>query len=153
MISGDAIRHDIDQLREGIGRDIYFYTSNQTECYLCVASGYYDTLSDNSYYTTCPVCSGSYYTNSSTITTVNARIRWTNDEAITATPAGKYFAGDATAHIEPEYLSLAEAAQSESGKVVVDGHNMRINKIIPLGTITTNRIRLILVNSGERPTP
>lgn len=153
MISGDSIRQDIDNLRADIGRDIYFYVSTQTDCSLCTASGYYDALSDSSYYITCPICSGSYYTNSATITTVNARIRWTNDEAITATPAGKYYAGDATAHIEPEYLSLAEAAQAESGKVVVDGHNMRINKIIPLGTITTNRIRLILVNSGERPTP
>lgn len=151
MIDGESIRADIDRLREGIGRDIYFYTSNQSPCTLCTASGYYDSLSDSSYYVTCPICSGAFYTSSATVTAVLARIRWTNDEAITATPAGKYYAGDATAHIEPEYLNLAEAAQAESGKVVVDGHNMRINKIIPLGTITNNRIRLILVNSGERP--
>lgn len=151
MISADSIKNDIDRLREGIGRDIDFYVSTRTICSLCVASGYYDSLSDSSYYITCPICKGDYYTNSATITTVNARVRWTNDEAITATPAGKYYAGDASAHIEPKYLSLAEAAQAESGKVVIDGHNMRINKIIPLGTIETNRIRLILVNSGERP--
>jgi hypothetical protein len=153
VISGDSIRHDIDNLRGDIGRDIYFYVNSQSPCSLCTASGYHDTATDTSFYITCPICKGAYYTLAATVTTVNARIRWTNDEAITATPAGKYYAGDATAHIEPEYLSLAESAQLESGKVVVDGHNMRINKIIPLGTITTNRIRLILVNSGERPTP
>lgn len=151
MISADAIKHDIDTLRGDIGRDITFYISGHVPCSLCAASGYYDTLSDNSYYTTCPICKGMYYTLSAIATVVQARVHWTNDEGITATPAGKYYTGDATVHIEPKYRALAESAQSESGKVVVDGHNMKIQKIIPLGVIDTNRLRLILINSGERP--
>jgi hypothetical protein len=151
VINADSIKHDIDTLRADIGRDVYFYTTNSAACSLCSASGYYDTISGNSYYTTCPICSGSYYTNSSTVTVVNARVRWTNDEAITATPAGKYYAGDASIHIDPKYLVLAESAQSETGKIVVDGHDMQIKKIIQIGTIKVNRLRLILINSGERP--
>ncbi len=151
MITGPQIKHDIDTLRGSIGRDVSFYTTTNSPCSLCVASGYYDTATDSSYFTTCPICSGAYYTDNATITVVNARIRWTSDEAITATPAGKYYAGDASIHIDPKYLVVAQAAQSETGKVVVDGHDMQISKIIPLGTITNNRLRLILVNSGERP--
>lgn len=151
MINAAQIKSDIDRLRGDIGRDVKFYVSNNSPCSLCTASGYYDAASNSTYYTTCPVCSGLFYLNTATITVVNARVRWTSDEAITATPAGKYFAGDATLHIDPKYLVLAQASQSESGKVEVDGHDMQINKIIPLGTIETNRLRIVLVNSGERP--
>lgn len=151
MINGAQIKHDIDSLRNGIGRDVSFYANSHVPCSLCLASGYYDVTSDNSYFTTCPICSGSYYLDTATITVVNARIRWTSDEAITATPAGKYYAGDASLHIDPKYLAVAQASQSDQGKVVVDGHDMTISKIIPLGTITNNRLRIILVNSGERP--
>ena len=151
MITGSQIKHDIDTLRASIGRDVYFYASSNAPCSLCLASGYYDSASDSSYYITCPICSGQYYTNAATITVVPARVRWTSDEAITATPAGKYYTGDASIHIDPKYLLTAQASQSESGKVVVDGHDMQITKIIPLGTITNNRLRIILINSGERP--
>lgn len=151
MIKASSIKHDIDTLRLGIGRTVQFYTTNSVACPLCTASGYYDTVSDNSYFTTCPICSGAFYTDSATVTDVVARVRWTNDEAITATPAGKYYAGDASIHIDPSYLVLAESAQSETGKVVVDGHDMQIKKIIQLGTIHVNRLRLILINSGDRP--
>lgn len=151
MIGADQIKHDIDTLRESIGRDVTFYVNSHSPCSLCLASGYYDSSTDTSFYTTCPICSGLFYTANASTTIVNARIRWTSDEAITATPAGKYYAGDAQIHIDPMYLVLAQSAQSDRGKVVVDGHNMKISKIIPLGTIETNRLRLVLVNSGERP--
>lgn len=87
----------------------------------------------------------------STETPVLARIHWSNDEQITATPAGKYYVGDAYIHIQPEYLELAEAAQSERGKVVIDNHNMQITKIIPQGAPTINRYKLILKGMGDRP--
>lgn len=151
MISPDQIKSDIDNLRGWIGRDVTFYTTEHSPCSLCLASGYYDSITDTSYYTTCPICSGSFYTDLAAATVVNARIRWTSDEAIVATPAGKYYTGDATIHIEPKYLVLAQSAQDRGGKVVVDGHDMTISKIIPLGTITTNRLRLVLVNTGARP--
>lgn len=151
MSLASRIRRDIDAVRGEIGRNVTFHVPKKEECSICVASGYYDAASDSSFYETCPICVGAYYTDTTEETTVLARVRFANDEQITATPAGKYFAGDATIHVEPEYLNLAESAQVEGGKVVVDDHDMQIQKIIPLGTIETNRIRLVLINSGKRP--
>jgi hypothetical protein len=82
---------------------------------------------------------------------VLARVHWTNDEAIDTTPGGKYFVGDATATFDPSYRELAENTQVEEGKVVVDGHDMQIIKIIPLGAPEPNRYRVVLKNKGERP--
>jgi hypothetical protein len=141
----------IDEVRNDIGRDVTFYTESLAACYLCAASGYYDTLGDISFYTTCPVCAGVYWLNSPLAHEILARVHWVNDEAITATPGGKYFLGEASLHIEPKYLSIAEDCQKATGKVNVDGHDMQISKIVPLGAPTINRYRVILKNMGDRP--
>lgn len=150
-ISPDWIKSRIDSVREEIGRNVTFSTSSLLPCTLCAASGYYDSVNDTTFYFTCPVCDGNYYMPTQTETTILARIHWTSDEHITATPGGKYYAGDAYIHVDPENLALAESAQSERGKVIVDGHNMQIDKIIPQGAPTINRYRLILKNTGARP--
>jgi hypothetical protein len=82
---------------------------------------------------------------------VLARVHWVNDEAITATPGGKYFMGEATLTINIDDLEIAEQCQSESGKVYVDNHHMQITKIIPMGAPDINRYRVILKNMGDRP--
>ena len=152
VISSEAIKAIIDNVREEIGRNVTFYTENLTACSLCVASGYYDPIGDTTFYTVCPICDGAYWINSALATDVLARVHWVNDEAITATPGGKYYIGEATLTVDPSYLDLAEACQRESGKVVVDSHDMQITKIIPMGAPTINRYRIILKNMGDRPT-
>jgi hypothetical protein len=84
-------------------------------------------------------------------TEVLARVHWTNDEQITATPGGKHYLGQCYIHIVPEYLALAESAQVDKGTVVVDGHTMSISKILPMGAPEINRYRLILIGDGNRP--
>lgn len=150
-VNPDWIKEKIDFVREEIGRNVTFSVTANEACVLCVASGYYDTVNDTTFYFTCPVCDGNYYMSTQTETEVLARIHWVSDEQITATPGGKYFAGDCYIHIEPTYRQLAESAQNERGKVVVDGHDMQIDKIIPQGAPTINRYRLILRNMGSRP--
>jgi hypothetical protein len=150
-IEKTAIKRIIDNVRDEIGRNVTFYTENLAGCSLCVASGYYDPIGDTTYYTVCPICSGSYWINTSIATEVLARVHWVNDEAITATPGGKYYIGEATLTVDPIYLNLAEACEKESGKIVVDGHNMAITKIIPMGAPEINRYRIILKNMGDRP--
>jgi len=59
--------------------------------------------------------------------------------------------GDATVTVDPSYRLIAEAAQNETGRVEVDGHDMQITKIIPLGAPEPNRYRVVLKNMGERP--
>lgn len=152
VISNEAIKRIIDDVRAEIGRNVTFYTQNLTACPLCLANNLYDPIGDVSFNVVCPICAGSYWINTATPTTVLARVHWVSDEARTATPGGKYFVGEATLTIDPMYLDLAEACQNEGGKVVVDSHDMSITKIIPFGGPAINRYRIILKNMGDRPT-
>ena len=150
-INREWVKRQIDSTRESIGRNVSFFTATRTACTLCAPSGYYNSAMDSTIYFNCPVCSGTYWLNSLAETVVLARVHWTNDEAIDTTPGGKFFIGDATVTVDPSYRVLAEDTQNESGKVVVDGHDMQIIKIIPLGAPEPNRYRVVLKNQGERP--
>lgn len=150
-VDSDWIKDQIDAVREEIGRTISVYYSNHTACTLCAASGYYDPISDTSWYVVCPICHGSYWLNSVDRRDINARVHWVSNEGITATPGGKYFLGDAQITVDPSEHEWLVRAQGESGKVVVDGQDMQILRIPPLGAPTVNRIRAILRSMGARP--
>ena len=149
-INGLWIKEQIDSVREAIGRDVTFYSVTRASCSLCTASGYYDTVNDTTYYFNCPVCRGQYWIDTQVGTNVLARIRWSNDQAITATPGGRYYLGDATATIEDKYLPIAELAFKDTGKVLVDSHEMQIIKIIPEGAVSLNRYKVILKGYGDK---
>jgi hypothetical protein len=144
------IKAQIDAARESIGRDIIFYTVTRGACSLCTASGYYDTLNDTTYYFNCPICKGQYWIKTPVGTNILARVSWSNDQAITATPGGRYYLGDATATIEEKYLPIAEASFNESGRVLVDGRDMEIIKIIPEGAAEINRYKVVLKSYGSK---
>lgn len=150
-INRDFVKSIIDDVRENIGRDVTFYTVSLSACPLCVTNNLYDAKSDASFNALCPICKGTYWLEQAVGTDVLARVHWVNDEAITATPGGKYYIGEAQLTIDIEHLELAEKCQSESGKVVVDKHDMQITKIIPMGAPDINRYRIILKNMGDRP--
>lgn len=150
-VNREWLKRQIDSARVSIGRDVTFYTTDRTTCSLCTLSGYYNATTDSTVYFGCPVCAGNYYFMTISGHTILARVHWTNDEAVTATPGGKYFMGDATVTVDPSYRLLAEQTQSETGRVEVDGHDMQITKIIPLGAPEPNRYRVVLKNTGERP--
>lgn len=145
------IKNDIDFVRDIIGRDVTIYAPKISECLECVASGYYDPLSDTSFNVMCPQCKGSFWINHVDATTINARVHWVSNEGITATPGGKYFLGDAQITVDPCYLELLESAQNDAGKVVVDGQDMQILRINPMGAPEVNRVRAILRGMGGRP--
>ena len=145
------IKAQIDSARDSIGRNITVYTPKTTACVECVASGYYDPVSDTSFNVVCPTCGGLFWQNEMDSTEVLARVHWVSNEAIQVTPGGKFFLGEAQVTVDPSYLSLLEAAQSDSGKVVVDGQDMAITKINPLGAPEVNRVRAILRGMGGRP--
>lgn len=148
----EFLKQQIDSVREAIGRNVIFYTTTSSACPVCVASGgLYDSLNDNSFYINCPTCQGAYWIKTLVENEILARVHWVNDEAVTATPGGKYFLGEATVTIDTKYLSIAEQTQTESGKVVVDSHDMQITKIIPMGAPGINRYRVVLKNTGDRP--
>jgi hypothetical protein len=114
-------------------------------------SGFYDSLNNNSWHTTCPECNGDFWKNITVSTEVLARVHWVSNEAITATPGGKYFLGDAHITVDPTYTELLESAQNDAGKVVVDGQDMEIIRINPMGAPEINRVRAILKSVGTRP--
>lgn len=149
-ISASFIKRQIDSVRGFIGRDVDIYTPIRTNCPRCTASGYYDSLNDTTFDTICPICLGDFYVNSETRTTVLARVHWTGDEIVTATPGGKYFIGDGWIIVDPSYLSLMQQAQTEGGRVVVDGQEMQITKLNPWGVPEVNRLRVVLKSTGDR---
>ena len=149
-IDGEWIKAQIDSVRRGIGRTITFYSVTRAPCSLCTASGYYDVTNDTTFFFNCPICTGQYWINTPVGTDILARIVWTSDQAVTATPGGRYYIGDATATIENKYLPIADAAFKDTGKVVVDGRDMQIIKIIPEGAVTINRFKVILKGYGDK---
>lgn len=150
-ISSDYIKAKIDAVRQQIGRDVTFYTLLSTLCEDCVASGFYDPVSDSSWNIVCPVCIGTGWSDSVEETVVLARVHWAGDERITMSPGGKYYLGDATVTIDPEFHGLAQQAMRDSGAILVDGKKMQIQSINPIGAPTVNRIRLICKSMGLKP--
>lgn len=151
MALADFIKNQIDLSRANIGRNVDVYTPILSPCTLCQPSGYFDALGNCSFFTVCPVCVGSYWLNTVQKTEVLARVHWVSNEAITATPGGKYFLGEAWATVDPVYHDLFVQANNESGKVVVDNQDMQIIQIRPMGAPSINRIRIILKSMGDRP--
>lgn len=146
-----TIKHEIDRLRDGIGRTISFYTPTRNPCSICTLGGYYDSLSDKSSYIKCPECKGEFWRADLQEHKILARVHWTTNEGINITPGGKYFAGDAYAHVDPSYHEILQAAQEPGGKVVVDGQDMTITRIVPEGVTFINRYKVILLGTGKRP--
>lgn len=145
-----AIKRDIDNLRGDIGREILVYTPTRNPCSICTTGDYYDPINDKSVYIKCPECKGEFWRNDFKENKVLARVHWTTNEAMNMTPGGKYYTGDAYAHIDPEYHSIVQAAQSE-GYVIMDGQRLTITKISPEGVTAINRYKLILKGAGNRP--
>jgi hypothetical protein len=151
-VDSDWIKDQIDAVRESIGRNITLYYSSRDACTICVASGLYDPISDTSWYTVCPQCHGAYWLNTVDSREVLARVHWVSNEGITATPGGKYFLGDAQITVDPSEHEWLVKAQSDAGKVVVDGQDFSITRINPMGAPTINRTRAVLRAMGARPT-
>lgn len=152
-ITSDYVKSKIDAVREQIGREVTFYTSKSSVCTDCVASGYYDPVTSGSWNFTCPICIGTGWIDSVDATTVNARVHWAGDERIVMTPGGRHYIGDCQVTVDPDYHELAQNAMKDSGKVVVDGRDMRITAINPMGAPTINRIRIICKGMGLQPEP
>lgn len=152
MVTTSGIKKRIDKTRDKIGRTIHIYTPTRVACTICTAGGYYDSLTDKSVFIKCPECKGTFWKNDLLDHEILARVHWTTNEAISITPGGKYFTGDAYAVVDPSYHSVAQAAQEEGGKVVIDGQEMTITKISPEGAPEINRYKLILISRGNRPT-
>ena len=151
MVNAEFIKAQIDSVRDSIGRNITVFYPKQSTCLSCVASGYYDPVSDSSWNIVCPQCSGSFWLNSVDSQEILARIHWVSNEAINSTPGGKYFVGDVQVTIDPSYTDLIRSAQNDAGKVVVDGQDCQIMRINPMGTPSINRVRVVLRTMGGRP--
>ncbi len=151
MIDKDFLKAQIDFMRDEIGRTVTIYTTSLGACTICSASGFLDTTSDTSWFITCPECRGSYWIPTDVPTEILARVHWVSNEGVTVTPGGKYYLGDAHITVDPSYRELLEQAQTDLGKVLVDGQEMKITRINPLGAPEINRVRAILTSTGRRP--
>lgn len=151
MIDKDFLKSQIDFMRDSIGRTVTIYTTSLVACSVCSVSGFLDTASDTSWFVTCPECRGKYWKQTPVPTEVEARVHWVSNEGIAVTPGGKYYLGDAQITVDPSNWHLLEQAQTREGKVVVDGQEMEITRINPMGAPEVNRVRAILRSTGKRP--
>ena len=136
------IKSKIDRVREEIGRTVTFYTPVTGQDTDFTASGFYNPLTYTGYN---PTMEG---------TDVLARVHWAGDERITATPGGKYFIGDCTLGVDPTYHELAQKCMnSDNGYISVDGKEVTIIGIDPVGAPSINRLRIICKSSGSKPAP
>jgi len=140
----------INSVRDQIGRPVDIYTAVRSACSICTASGFYDSFTDHSVYFKCPECQGTFWKRAMSATTITARVHWTSNEGITATPGGKFFSGDAYIHVGPQYHALLQDSQN-GGKVVVDGQEMHVIRINPEGVPVVNRYKAILKGAGSSP--
>jgi len=139
-IDPEFIKSRIDNVRTEIGRYVTFYTPVAGQDTDFVASGFYNPLT---------------YTGFQTVleeTEVLARIHWSGDERITATPGGKYYVGDCTLKVDPSYHDLAQRCMNANeGKVKVDEKFVTITAIDPVGAPTVNRLRIVCKSVGTKP--
>lgn len=134
-ISPATIKGPIDSVRRQIGRMVTFNVPSDSSS----LTQLYNPATDNRFRLTHRKVE------------VLARIHFTNDEAVTATPGGKYYIGESYVVVDPSDLPTAQATQEQGGFVTVDNRNFEISKIIPVGAPSINRYRLILIGMGNRP--
>jgi len=124
----------IDEIRVAIGRDVDFYQLVSTECTECSL----DPITDTSTNSFCPTCSGLYYINTVSGTTISGHVTWGNVDTLGWFPGGQVFDGDCRVQIKYTLDNLSTVKNSEY--MVVDDIQLRIDDYALRGVKVLNRI-------------
>ena len=133
----------IDEIRVAIGRDVDFYQLVSTECTECSL----DPITDTSTNSFCPTCSGLYYINTVSGTTISGHVTWGNVDTLGWFPGGQVFDGDCRVQIKYTLDNLSTVKNSEY--MVVDDIQLRIDDYALRGVKNLNRI-VITTSQEER---
>jgi len=124
----------IDEIRVAIGRDVDFYQLVSTECTECSL----DPITDTSTNSFCTTCSGLYYINTVSGTTISGHVTWGNVDTLGWFPGGQVFDGDCRVQIKYTLDNLSTVKNSEY--MVVDDIQLRIDDYALRGVKVLNRI-------------
>jgi len=124
----------IDEIRVAIGRDVDFYQLVYTECTECSL----DPITDTSTNSFCTTCSGLYYINTVSGTTISGHVTWGNVDTLGWFPGGQVFDGDCRVQIKYTLDNLSTVKNSEY--MVVDDIQLRIDDYALRGVKVLNRI-------------
>jgi hypothetical protein len=124
----------ITQIREAIGREVFFYTEVLTDCPTCVLDPITNTSSD----AFCPTCFGIGYLVSGEITPILAHITWVALDSLNWQSGGQIFQGDCGLQIE--YTAENKDIIDHCKYVIIDGKKAEVAKVILRGVPDINRI-------------
>jgi hypothetical protein len=134
----------IDNIREQIGRYITVYEEiGNTACPICGE----DPVTHESVDPFCPVCSGVYWIPLVSGISLLATVRWTVMNQMGWVPLGTIIEGDCVATIE--YNTANMETIKKATRVEVDNKVLSIKDYVLRGKPTTNRIRLVMVETNE----
>ncbi len=133
----------IDEIRGVIGRSVSFYSATLSGCSVCSLDPTTDTSTDS----LCPVCSGIYWIETLSGTSVSGHIRWGNVDFLSWQVGGQLFDGDCRIQIKlkSDTLDMIEATKH----VVADGKVLEIKSHILRGVPTLNRVLIDLIEKEK----
>jgi hypothetical protein len=134
----------IDDIRNLIGREIYFYVPTVSGCNSCSL----DPITGESTNSYCTVCSGLYWITTYTSTAVQAHLTWGNMDNLQWPPGGQYFDGDLRAQIK--YTADNYELVKTADYIVTDSVRMTVKNYALRGVPDLNRIVIILDQEEER---
>lgn len=129
-----------DEIRDAIGITATFiFEGVQTECSICSASGYLDSINKKSLWAFCPICSGEYYFLSSVSSGIVAHVRWGFGDESDHGIGGDILAGQCTITIASDAISPSSISKIK--EIQVDGKRVEPFRHTYRGVPTRDRIR------------
>jgi hypothetical protein len=129
-------RELINSIRGVVGRAVYFYTDNPTECSVCSL----DPITNTSTNPYCTTCSGLHYIHNYSSTTISGHITWNPAETLQWSAGGQYELGDVRVQVEYTVSNLSTIDNTEY--IMVDGKRVIIRNKIYRGVPELNRVLL-----------
>jgi hypothetical protein len=131
----------IDQIRDAIGRPVYFFRRYTVPCSACSI----DPISGDSTNSFCTVCSGEGYVVTFSGYTINGHITHKPQEMMQWSSAGQWFEGDVRVQVELTDSNITVIENTEY--VMVDEKKFDIRSTFKRGVPTLNRV---LIDLKER---
>lgn len=129
-------RDVINDIRNAIGREVYFYTETKVPCSGCSL----DPVTDTSTNPFCNICNGVGYIITEHMTTVSAHVTWVGLDSVNWQSGGQIFTGDVGLQIE--HTSSNMNLVDNCRYIVVDNKKVEVKKKILRGVPQLNRILL-----------
>lgn len=132
-------REITNAIRGAIGRAVYFYHDDMTECTACKL----DPITNTSTNPYCVVCSGQHFIHSFKPTTISGHVTWAPSETMHWTQGGQY--NQYSCRVQIEFTPGNISVLDKTIYVIVDDKQLRVEKSTLRGVPEINRVLLDLI--------